>query len=59
MGHREADGAARAWKTSRDPGHATGTARVEHLHTIADGEVVPESGEPDVICPQPRRVPGR
>jgi hypothetical protein len=25
------------------------TARVEHLYAIADGEVVPGSGEPEVI----------
>jgi hypothetical protein len=34
------------WKTSRDPDYAAKTARVEHLCAIADGEVVPEAGEP-------------
>ncbi|GAA0667631.1 hypothetical protein GCM10009535_54400 [Streptomyces thermocarboxydovorans] len=37
------------WKTSRDLDYATKKARVEHLYAIADGEVVPEEGEPEVI----------
>lgn len=39
----------RTWKTSRDPDYATKKPRVEHLYAIADGEVVPENGEPEVI----------
>ncbi|MEU4506623.1 IS630 family transposase [Streptomyces sp. NPDC024089] len=39
----------KAWKTSRDPDYAAKKARVEHLYAIADGEVIPEEGEPEVI----------
>ncbi|MEV6250622.1 IS630 family transposase [Streptomyces sp. NPDC051742] len=39
----------KTWKTSRDPDYATKKARVEHLYAIADGEVIPEEGEPTVI----------
>jgi hypothetical protein len=40
---------AQGWKTSRDPDYAGKKARVEHLYAIADGEVIPEEGEPDVV----------
>ncbi|MEU8618799.1 IS630 family transposase [Streptomyces sp. NPDC048623] len=39
----------KTWKTSRDPDCAAKKARVEHLYAIADGEVIPEDGEPEVI----------
>jgi transposase len=39
----------KTWKTSRDPDHAAKKARVEHLYAIADGEVIPEEGEPDFV----------
>jgi len=39
----------KTWKTSRDPDYAMKKARVEHLYAIADGEVIPEDGEPEVI----------
>ncbi|MFB9574196.1 IS630 family transposase [Streptomyces yanii] len=39
----------KTWKTSRDPDYAAKKARVEHLYAIADGEVIPEDGEPEVI----------
>ncbi len=39
----------KTWKTSRDPDYAAKKARVEHLYAIADGEVVPEPGEPEVV----------
>ncbi|WUJ85082.1 helix-turn-helix domain-containing protein [Streptomyces mirabilis] len=39
----------KTWKTSRDPDHADKKARVEHLYAIADGEVIPEAGEPEVV----------
>jgi transposase len=39
----------KTWKTSRDPDYTTKKARVEHLYAIADGEVIPEEGEPEVI----------
>ncbi|MDV6259695.1 MULTISPECIES: IS630 family transposase [Rhodococcus] len=39
----------KTWKRSKDPEYAVKKARVEHLYAIADGEVVPDSGEPQVI----------
>lgn len=39
----------KTWKTSRDPDYAAKKARVEHLYAIADGEVIPEGGEPEVV----------
>ncbi len=39
----------KTWKTSRDPDYAVKKARVEHLYAIADREVVPDEGEPEVI----------
>ncbi|MFC9398454.1 IS630 family transposase [Streptomyces sp. NPDC057027] len=39
----------KTWKTSRDPDYAVKKARVEHLYAIADGEVIPEAGEPEAI----------
>jgi transposase len=41
--------AVKTWKTSRDPDYAVKKARVEHLYAIADGEIVAEPGEPEVI----------
>ena len=39
----------KTFKTSRDPDYAAKKARVEHLYALADGEVIPEDGEPEVI----------
>jgi len=39
----------KTWKASKDPDYAMKKARVEHLYAIADREVVPEAGEPEVI----------
>jgi transposase len=39
----------KTWKTSKDPDYAVKKARVEHLYAIADREVTPEEGEPEVI----------
>lgn len=39
----------KTWKSSNDPDHEAKKARVEHLYAIADGEVIAESGEPEVI----------
>jgi transposase len=39
----------KTWKTSRDPDYAAKKARIEHLYAIADGEVIPDEGEPEVI----------
>ncbi|GAA2937397.1 IS630 family transposase [Streptomyces enissocaesilis] len=39
----------KTWKTSRDPDYAAKKARVEHLYAIADGEVIPEDGELEMV----------
>jgi transposase len=39
----------KTWKTSRDPDYQVKKARIEHLYAIADGDVIPEPGEPTVI----------
>lgn len=39
----------KTWKTSRDPDYQVKKARVEHLYAIADGDVIPEPGEPVVV----------
>lgn len=39
----------KTWKTSRDPDYAAKKARIEHLYAVADGEVIPEEGEPEVV----------
>lgn len=39
----------KTWKASNDPDYEAKKARVEHLYAIADGEVVPEQGEPEII----------
>jgi hypothetical protein len=39
----------KTWKTSNDPDYAAKKARIEHLYAIADGAVIPEEGEPEVI----------
>ncbi len=39
----------KTWKASKDPDYAVKKARVEHLYAIADREVIPDDGEPEVI----------
>jgi transposase len=39
----------KTWKASTDPDYAVKKARIEHLYAIADREVIPEPGEPEVI----------
>jgi transposase len=39
----------KTWKTSKDPDYTVKKARVEHLYAIADREVAPAEGEPEVI----------
>jgi transposase len=39
----------KTWKSSHDPDYAVKKARVEHLYAISDGEIAPETGEPDVV----------
>jgi transposase len=39
----------KTWKTSADPEYEVKKARVEHLYAIADGQALPEAGEPTVV----------
>ncbi|WUB87134.1 helix-turn-helix domain-containing protein [Streptomyces sp. NBC_00566] len=39
----------KTWKTSKNPDYEAKKARVEHLYSIADDEVIPEPGEPEII----------
>lgn len=39
----------KTWKISRDSDYAAKKARIEHLYAIADGEVIPDDGEPEVV----------
>jgi transposase len=39
----------KTWKASKDPGYAAKKARIEHLYAIADREVIPGPGDPEVI----------
>jgi transposase len=39
----------KTWKTSRDPDYVVKKARVEHLYAIADREIAPQDGDPEVI----------
>jgi transposase len=39
----------KTWKASKDPDYAAKKARVEQLYAIADREVAPQPGEPEVI----------
>jgi transposase len=39
----------KTWKASKDPDYAVKKARVEQLYAIADREVIPEAGDPEVV----------
>ena len=39
----------KTWKASTDPDYAVKKTRIKHLYAIADHEVIPEPGEPEVI----------
>jgi hypothetical protein len=39
----------KTWRASKGPDYAAKKARIERLHTIADREVAPEPGEPEVV----------
>ncbi|MBB4983830.1 hypothetical protein GGE06_004776 [Streptomyces sp. SFB5A] len=39
----------KTWKASRAPDYAAKKARVEHPYAIADGEVMTEADEPEVV----------
>jgi hypothetical protein len=39
----------KTWKASTGPDYAVTKARIEHLYAIADREVIPEPGEPEIV----------
>jgi len=39
----------KTWKASKDPRYAEKKARIERLYAIADREVAPQAGDPEVI----------
>ena len=39
----------KTWKASKDPRYAAKKARVEQLYAIADREVAPEDGDPEIV----------
>ena len=39
----------KTWKASKDPRYAAKKARVEQLYAIADREVTPRAGDPEVV----------
>jgi hypothetical protein len=39
----------KTWKASKDPRYAEKKARVEQLYAVADREVTPQPGDPEVI----------
>jgi transposase len=39
----------KTWKASKDPQYAEKKARVEHLYAIADREIAPQDGDPDIV----------
>ena len=39
----------KTWKTSADPCYPAKKARIEHLYAIADREVTPQAGDPEIV----------
>ena len=39
----------KTWKASEDPRYAAKKARIEHLYAIADRDVAPDDGDPEVV----------
>ena len=39
----------KTWKASKDPRYAAKKARVEHLYAIADREITPDAGDPEIV----------
>jgi hypothetical protein len=39
----------KTWKSSKDPRYAAKKLLIEHLYAIADREVTPEAGDPEVV----------
>jgi hypothetical protein len=48
----------KTWKASKEPQYAEKKARVEHLHAVADREVLPQEGDPEVVFCRRRCPPG-
>ena len=49
----------KTWKASADPRYAARKARIEYLYAIADREVAPHHGDPEVIFSGKGKEPGR
>jgi transposase len=39
----------KTWKASKDPQYAAKKARIEHLYAIADREITPADGDPEIV----------
>jgi hypothetical protein len=39
----------KTWKASKDPRYAAKKARVEQLYAIADREITPADGDPEIV----------
>ena len=39
----------KTWKASKDPRYAAKKARIEHLYAIADREITPDGGDPEIV----------
>src|SRR5262249_45651864 len=39
----------KTWKACKDPHYAMKKARIEHLYAVADGDVAPAPGDPEII----------
>ena len=39
----------KTWKASKDPRYAAKKARIEHLFAIADRDVAPDAGDPEIV----------
>ena len=39
----------KTWKASKDPRYAAKKARIEHLYAIADRDVAPDAGDPEIV----------
>src|SRR6201982_3832053 len=39
----------KTWKASKDPQYAAKKARIEHLYAVADREVTPADGDPEIV----------
>ena len=42
----------KTWKASKDPRFAAKKARIEHLYAVADREITPAGGDPEIVLTQ-------